>query len=339
MHNSTSRAAGAALALLVGSAAGLSAQTSATTPATPDSSRVGATSPSTSTATGTATSSASGSMTAMQDSTPRVRSTTTRRRRVSGEPVRKDLSGMAVQKDIAPAPAPEPAPAPAPAPEPVPAPEPAPPPPPPVTDSVVTTTTTTTTTIPATPERKLGNGLYFGVQGGANFPQNNIRDAYRTGFNGGIQLGYDPKTSPIGLRVNALYNRFRGDNTNALAVQPNRASDSETYSAFADAVLRLPFGKFLGSTSGFYLVGGPGVTLFRNYRDFQQQTGTTVGGSETGALTSNNATRFSLNGGVGLEYGIGNVSLFTEGRYVRVFTQGRDTDYLPLTVGLRFHGR
>ncbi len=184
---------------------------------------------------------------------------------------------------------------------------------------------------------RFGNGLYFGVQGGANFPQNNLRNAYNTGFNGGIQLGYDPETSPIGLRVNALYNRFRGDNNNSLAVQPNRATDSETYSAFADAVLRLPFGKFLGATSGFYLVGGPGITLFRNFQDFQRQTGVPVGQSTNQNVGSSNSTRFSVNGGAGLEYGIGNVSLFTEGRYVRTFTQGRDTDYLPVTFGLRFH--
>jgi hypothetical protein len=273
----------------------------------------------------------------MQDSTPRGSrgTSSTRRRRTGGSPVRKDATGgMSVQKDLAPAPAPEPAPAPV-------AVEPAPPPPPPAPEPApapapepVVTTTTTTTTIPVASERKLGNGFYFGVQGGANFPQNNLRNAYDTGFNGGIQLGYDPETSPIGLRVNALYNRFRGG---AVTGRPNRNVDAETYSAFADAVLRLPFGKFLGATSGFYLVGGPGVTLFRNYQDFQRQTGVVVGQSTNQNVGSNNSTRFSVNGGAGLEYGIGKVSLFTEGRYVRTFTQGRDTDYLPVTFGLRFH--
>lgn len=331
-RNSTSRAAGAALTLLIGSAAGLSAQTAPAAPTQPDSMR--AAGPVTGTSNGTLARPMTGM--AMEDSTTRRAP-----RRRAAAPVRKDATGgMSVQKDMAPAPTPEPAPAPVvvepapvpaspPAPEPVPAPAPEP----------VVTTTTTTTTIPVAPERKLGNGFYFGLQGGANFPQNNIRDAYRTGFNGGIQLGYDPETSPIGLRVNALYNRFRGDNSNALAIQPNRASDAETYSAFADAVVRLPFGKFLGATSGLYLIGGPGVTYFRNYRDFQAQTGTQVNAGNNSPINvgRNNATQFSLNGGAGIEYGVGKVSLFTEGRYVRVFTNGRDTDYVPVTFGLRFH--
>jgi hypothetical protein len=329
----TARVTGAALALTIGSAAGLTAQT-----ATPsDTSATPATAGAATTSTSVAA--PSSSMGTMQDSTARRRTTrtTTRRRPAAGTPVRKDLSAAPVAE---PAPAPLPAPAPEPAPQPPPAPEPGPvpapvPAPAPAPEPVVTTTTTTTTTQLETP--KLGNGFYFGVQGGANLPQNNIRDAYRTGYNGGIQLGYDPETSPIGLRVNALYNRFRGDRNGAFAANVNRVTDSETYSAFADAVLRLPFGKFLGATSGFYLVGGPGVTLFRNYQDFQRQTGTIIGTPATGTGSSSNSTRFALNGGAGLEYGIGNTSLFVEGRYVRIFTQTRDTDYVPLNFGLRFH--
>jgi hypothetical protein len=50
-----------------------------------------------------------------------------------------------------------------------------------------------------------------------------------------------------------------------------------------------------------------------------------------------NVTRFALNGGAGLSWGIGAASLFVEGRYVRVFTQNRDTDFIPLSIGLTFH--
>jgi len=252
-----------------------------------------------------------------------------------GSPEITEITGPAAPY-VEPAPAPLPVPAPEPAPLPAPAPEPAPvPAPTPAPEPVVTTTTTTTTTEVRSP--KLGNGLYFGVQGGANLPQNGLRNAYRTGFNGGLQLGYDPETSPIGLRVNALYNRFRGDNNNRFALRPNNATDAETYTAFADATLRLPFGKFLGATSGFYLLGGPGVTLIRNYPAFRTQTNIEPGASLNNNIGKNNVTRFALNGGAGLEYGIGNTSLFVEGRYVRLFTQGQDTDYVPLNFGLRFH--
>jgi hypothetical protein len=45
-------------------------------------------------------------------------------------------------------------------------------------------------------------------------------------------------------------------------------------------------------------------------------------------VDAGDATRFAANGGVGLDFGIGPASLFAEGRYVRVFTRGRDSNYI-----------
>ena len=47
-------------------------------------------------------------------------------------------------------------------------------------------------------------------------------------------------------------------------------------------------------------------------------------------------TRFAIDGGGGLSWGLGRTSLFVEGRYVRVFTPGQDTDWVPVSVGLTF---
>jgi hypothetical protein len=66
-------------------------------------------------------------------------------------------------------------------------------------------------------------------------------------------------------------------------------------------------------------------------------TGTNVGQSRTGTFNPEDVTRFAANGGGGVSWGLGNVSLFVEGRWVRVFTQNRNTDYVPVTVGLTFH--
>ena len=79
------------------------------------------------------------------------------------------------------------------------------------------------------------------------------------------------------------------------------------------------------------------MTYFRNYNNFAQTTGAQAQQNVVRTFNNEDATRFSLNGGGGLSWGIGNVSLFVEGRYVRVFTQGRDTDYVPVTLGLTFH--
>ncbi|MGZ8376348.1 MAG: hypothetical protein ACXWZS_03715 [Gemmatirosa sp.] len=260
--------------------------------------------------------------------------------------VRKDTpSTMPVRKET-PAPAPAPAPmTPAPAPTPAPvamdtAPR---------IDSTTSVTTTTTTTVASTGEvqppmtrtTRFGNGLYLGVQGGANFPQNEINSYYETGYGAGAQLGWDPQNSPLGLRVNAMWNRLNGKDLLNQTVNGVRYEadlpNADLYSAFADAKLRLPFGRFLGATSGLYAVGGGGVTYFRNFNDFGATTGTPSGGSVTNTFNNEDVTRFSLNGGGGLSFGVGNVSLFVESRYVRTFTQGRDTDYVPVTLGITFH--
>lgn len=278
-----------------------------------------------------------------QAPTPTPQDTT---RRSETMPVRKDGSTtpMPVRKETTSTPAPAPAPVtPAPAPAPV-----AVDTTPRVDTTTAVTTTTTTTTVESTGEvlppartTRFGNGFYFGVQGGANFPQNEINDFYETGYGAGAMLGWDPVSSPIGLRVNANWNRLNGADLLNRTVNGIRYEadlpDADLYSVFGDAKLRLPFGRFLGATSGLYAVGGGGVTYFRNYNDFGAVTGTPAGNSVINAFNNEDVTKFSLNGGGGLSFGVGNVSLFVEGRYVRVFTQGRDTDYVPVTVGLTFH--
>ncbi len=215
------------------------------------------------------------------------------------------------------------------------------------TSTTTTTTSTTTTTEsageipPMRSNLRFGNGLYLGVQGNANFPQNRINDFYEAGYGAGLQLGWDPQTSPIGLRLNTNWNRLNGRdlavvNTGTTRVEAD-VQNADLYSAFADAKLRLPFGRFFGATSGLYVVGGGGVTYFRNYSDFTNVTGISTGPNAVRTFNAEDATQFALNGGGGLSWGIGNVSLFVEGRYVRVFTQGPRTDYVPVSIGLTFH--
>lgn len=340
----TTRAVGAVVALTLGAVSAAAAQTTGGAGSTP-----GTASGSTGGTTGTM-----GTMGTMQDSTARASGTTRRParnvRRSTGASVRKDASGgygsgQAVTKDVsapapvaepAPAPAPEPVPAPAPAPEPIPTPEPTPAPAP---EPVVTTTTTTVTQPPAS--GGFGNGFYVGVGGGVNFPQNELNDVYDVGPSANLQFGYDPTTAPIGLRLNLGYNRLNGAVLASTATTNLEAASSNLYSAMLDAKLRLPFGRLFGATSGFYAIGGGGLTYFQNYQTFEAVSGTTVGGTvgSRRLVDAGDATRFAANGGLGLDFGIGPASLFAEGRYVRVFTKGRDSNFIPVTLGLRFHTR
>lgn len=265
----------------------------------------------------------------------------------SGVPVRKDAgtrtpstSGMPVTKDTPSTPAPAPAQSPTmPMSTPV--------------DSTSTTTTssstvtTTTTTmestgeVPAMRNGRFGNGFYVGLGAGANFPQNDINAFYKTGYNVNGQIGWDPMSSPLGLRLNVNWNRLNGQRlANQRVGNTNFTGEyrsSDLYTAMADAKLRLPFGRTAGSTSGLYAVGGGGVAYFRNFQTFSATTGTAPGASVTNRFNAEDVTRFAGNVGGGFELGVGPASLFVEGRYVRVFTQNRNTDYVPVTIGLTFH--
>jgi len=264
--------------------------------------------------------------------------------------VRKDATpAMPVTK--------EPTPAPTPAPEPAPAPMPAPTPTPPPVDTMaatrVDTTTTVTTTVstgevPAQPTMKqFGNGFYVGIAGGASFPQNDLNRVYKSGFNVEVPIGWDPVNSPLGLRLNLGYNRLRADDRFDFSQTNNGTGtlkDPQVYQAVMDAKLRIPFGHLLGSTSGLYAVGGGGAYYFRNYANTVGLTitgngGTSGnnGGSVTGTFNSEDRTRFGANVGGGLTWGLGRTSVYVESRYVRVFTPNKDSDYVPVMLGLTFH--
>jgi hypothetical protein len=182
---------------------------------------------------------------------------------------------------------------------------------------------------------RFGNGVYFGLAAGANFPQNNINNVYDPGINAGAQLGWDPVNGPIGLRLNLTYNQLNG-RRDVLATTPTGARleqdlpDAKLWSAFADTKVRLPFGRFFGATSGLYALGGVGVTQFQDYQSFQNQTGTAVGARSSTSTRTAVATRpASPSTAVAASPGGSARCRCSRGTLRRVFTQGRDTDYVP----------
>ena len=53
---------------------------------------------------------------------------------------------------------------------------------------------------------------------------------------------------------------------------------------------------------------------------------------------SESETDFGINGGAGFDFDAGSVGLFVEGRFHNVFTEGDSTNFIPITVGIRFGG-
>ena len=247
-----------------------------------------------------------------------------------------------VRKDVSPAPTPvtKETPAPAPAPDttaaaPAPAPAPMAQPAPVAVDTTTTVTTVTTTetstgTLPE-PTMRMRSGWYLGLAGAAELPQNSLRDFYDTGWGVEGHIGWDPVNSPLGLRVNLGYARLNSKTEFGAGLR-----DPQIYQAVGDAKLRLPFGK--GLLSGLYAVGGGGVYYFRNYDStLNLTTNPGTGGSVTNTFNPEDKTQFGANVGGGIQFGLGNATLFVESRYVRIFTSNRNSDMVPVAAGLTFN--
>jgi hypothetical protein len=208
-------------------------------------------------------------------------------------------------------------------------------------------------------QRLFGNGLYAGLGAGATIPVGDAYKAYNEGWGLNAVVGWDPKASPVGVRATLGYQTLNGRATGPQIRNPlgrvdiindfgGSGNDAKQISALVDAKLRIPFGRFLGATSGAYALAGAGVHHFRDYNSTLFLTnqfygrGLNAPSTDAALLASSrnesaNATRFGLNGGLGLSLGIGTAEVFAEGRYERVFTANRAINYVPVVLGVQIH--
>jgi hypothetical protein len=141
----------------------------------------------------------------------------------------------------------------------------------------------------------------------------------------------------FGVRGTLAFAQVKADGpTSQIPGVQRPTSDAEIYGGTLDAVLKvMPLG--IGSQGrglSVYVLGGGGVYRFRGF-----------GGA--GALADalddapgrTSATKWGVDAGGGIEWGIGRTAAFAEARWVNVFTGGSraGNDYLrwvPITVGL-----
>jgi len=198
-----------------------------------------------------------------------------------------------------------------------------------------TTTTTDTIRTPVTPSmssEQYGSrrgGWYLGLGGGPNIPTGTVNDFYKPGFNVQVPIGYQPLSSPLGFRVDLGYSRFNGREagTNGLTAQPD---DPNIWSATANLTLDLM--RFGAERRGaFYLVGGGGVFRFTDFFNTDRSDNDVAS-----AFQGSPVTKAGLTGGAGLAFPIGSTSLFVESRYTTAYTEGEQTRWVPVVVGLKW---
>ena len=208
-------------------------------------------------------------------------------------------------------------------------------------------------------ERLFGNGLYAGLGAGTTIPVGDAYKAYNEGWGFNAVLGWDPKASPVGVRGTVAYTTLNGRAAGPQIRDPlgrvdvindfgGSGVDAKQISALVDAKLRIPFGRFLGATSGVYALAGGGIHHFRDYNKTVFLTNQFYGrginsfNNDASLLTSSrnaseSSTRFGLNAGLGASLGIGTAEVFAETRYERVFTEFRALNYMPVIIGVQIH--
>ncbi len=146
----------------------------------------------------------------------------------------------------------------------------------------------------------------LGVSVGAAIPVGDFADAYKTGYNATVSLGLNSVGSPVGLRIDGMYNSFSEKDDLGLP-------DYRIIAGTANLVFALP-----GQGMRPYLIGGAGA--------YAQKPD--VSGADY-------TTDFGVNGGIGTSFQLSGFNTFVEARFHHVFSEAA-TQFIPVTFGISF---
>lgn len=198
----------------------------------------------------------------------------------------------------------------------------------PTTTPVVTPTPVETQAMPASQGRRLPGSFYMGLAAGSASPTTDLQDlGYDSGLSISVPIGWHNPAALFGWRLMLGYSQFNGASFTTGGTNPVVLSNSDpkVYSAELNLNMRFPFNE--RKTSSVYFTGGGGVYLFRNFGQASALGGYLGNDVLDPDDSANESTinKWGVNGGAGLEFGIGTSSLFLETRLVNVFA-GRDDE-------------
>ena len=163
---------------------------------------------------------------------------------------------------------------------------------------------------PAAAQESIGTRTTsFSIGGGATLPIGDAGDAFDTGFNLQGSLHLQPPLRAVGARFDVMYHSM-GVKEDLLIGE----ADLNVLAGAANVVLTV-------SNTGTmrpYVLGGLGLYNL----DF--------GGG------SSSETKAGLNGGGGVEFGVGGFTTFIEARLHSIFTEESNTNLVPVVFGVRF---
>ncbi|HEU5041218.1 MAG TPA: hypothetical protein VFT84_10375 [Gemmatimonadales bacterium] len=156
----------------------------------------------------------------------------------------------------------------------------------------------------------------FAIGGGVAVPLGDFDDASKLSWHGTAAVRILPQNLPVGFQVDGNFDRLSDES----------AFDIKSQLIYGTGNVIYRFQTSEGTRFQPYLIGGGGVYNLDAKGD-DVPTGV------------DSQTKFGLNAGAGFDFDVGAAALFLEGRFHNVFTDGSDTQFLPLAVGVRFGGR
>ena len=148
----------------------------------------------------------------------------------------------------------------------------------------------------------------IGVAAGGTIPSGDFKDGTKTGFNALLTLHVHPPLSPLGLRVDGMFNQ--------LDLSGGVDGNARVWAFTANAVM--------GSGGlGPYVIGGIGY-----YNTKITNTVLSFGDPSE--------SKFGLNGGVGVRLPLTGFSAFAEARYHYVMSSEAKVRLIPISFGLEF---
>jgi len=163
---------------------------------------------------------------------------------------------------------------------------------------------------PAAAQQSVGTRTTsFSIAGGATVPVGDAGDAFDTGFNLQGALHLQPPLRAVGARFDVMYHSL-GSKQQLLVGE----ADLNVLAGLANVVLTVAN----SGTVRPYVLGGLGIYNL----DFG-------GGFDS-------ETKFGINGGGGIEFGVGGFNTFVEARLHSIFTEDTNTNLVPVVFGVRF---
>ncbi len=166
-------------------------------------------------------------------------------------------------------------------------------------------------------------GAEFSLGGGIGLPLGDFDDRSKLGWHGLAGVSFVPSGAPVGFQIDGQYHQY------SLDEDVVGGGDLKNRMIFGTGNLVYKFSSSEGSRFRPYLIGGGGVYNLK-----------TTGDDDVGGVidTENSTTKFGINAGAGFDFKAGSVGLFIEGRFHNIFTEGSNTTFVPITLGIRLGG-